>query len=280
MARVDRLNRTRYWHHRTMPGLGLMHADLHTHRYAPHRHEGYVIAVTEFGGSVIRSRGREGETHSRVLSTFNPDEAHSGGMGTSRHWRFRSLYLEPAAMREVGAALGTAELPFVAEHLLADDTLIVGFLALHRALVAGRDALRRRELLVTTFGALFDRHADGRARLEPGPRDRRRLDTAIAMLRADLASPPRLGALAAGLGLTEYQVTSLFKRTTGMTPSSYLTQLRLDRARAELRRGRSIAETATGCGFYDQSALTGHFKRCYGTTPHQFATAVRRAGSA
>ncbi|WP_158516159.1 helix-turn-helix domain-containing protein [Bosea vaviloviae] len=42
-----------------------------------------------------------------------------------------------------------------------------------------------------------------------------------------------------------------------------------------LAQGAGIADVAVDCGFYDQSALTRHFKRCYGMTPLQFATAAR-----
>ncbi|HWK68136.1 MAG TPA: hypothetical protein VNS34_24700 [Rhizobiaceae bacterium] len=37
---------------------------------------------------------------------------------------------------------------------------------------------------------------------------------------------------------------------------------------------REDQRAATESGFYDQSALTRHFKRCYGITPLQFARAV------
>ena len=84
-----------------------------------------------------------------------------------------------------------------------------------------------------------------------------------------------LGDIAEALGLTQYQVISLFKRTTGLTPHAYMTQLRLDAARQHLARGGTIADVAVACGFYDQSALTNHFKRCYGMTPLQYAAAAR-----
>jgi AraC-like DNA-binding protein len=41
-----------------------------------------------------------------------------------------------------------------------------------------------------------------------------------------------------------------------------------------LRQARPLADVATDVGFYDQSALTKHFKRCYGITPLQFARAA------
>ncbi len=41
-----------------------------------------------------------------------------------------------------------------------------------------------------------------------------------------------------------------------------------------LRHSPVLAEVATAVGFYDQSALNNHFKRCYGITPLQFARAA------
>ena len=41
-----------------------------------------------------------------------------------------------------------------------------------------------------------------------------------------------------------------------------------------LRHAPVLADVATGVGFYDQSALNKHFKRCYGITPTQFARAA------
>jgi len=41
-----------------------------------------------------------------------------------------------------------------------------------------------------------------------------------------------------------------------------------------MRRGADIAESALAAGFYDQSALTNHFKRAYGITPLQWVRAA------
>jgi AraC-like DNA-binding protein len=52
-----------------------------------------------------------------------------------------------------------------------------------------------------------------------------------------------------------------------------LTQLRLKAAIAAMKKGGPIAEAAIAAGFYDQSALTKHFKRCFGITPLQWVRA-------
>jgi AraC-like DNA-binding protein len=62
-----------------------------------------------------------------------------------------------------------------------------------------------------------------------------------------------------------------------MTPHAYLTQVRLDAARRALTAGLPLTDVALSAGFYDQSALSSHFKRAYGVTPAQYARATRAA---
>ena len=274
MARADPLNRSRYWWDRRVPGLSLLAADFTTHEYPPHSHEAFVVAVTEIGGSVIKSRGRIEEAHASTLFVFNPAEPHAGWMGRSERWRYRSFYLTRSAIDHVAHALGVERLPYFIGNRFADQDLIQGFLGLHHALEHGSDPLLDGELLTGSFGRLFQRHGSGGDRIARGPREEGRLRVATELMQARHAESLRLDELAHAAGLTEFQLIGLFKRTTGLTPHSYLTQIRLNAACRRLRQGQPIAETALASGFYDQSALTKHFKRCYGITPLQFAQAA------
>jgi AraC-like DNA-binding protein len=275
MARTDPRNSTRYWWDRHVSGLSLMHADFTTHEYPPHSHEAFVVAVTEVGGSIIKSRGAIEEARESRLFVFNPAEPHSGRMGWSRRWRYRSLYLTRPAIDEVARGLGIESVPHFTRNRLDDAQLIEAFLSLHRALEDGRDPLCERELLIGSFGRLFGRYGSGGSRIEGPPHDRSLLDKAVALMLARHSEDLRLEAIAAASGLTVFQLIGLFKRSLGLTPHAYLTQIRLHAACRHLRLGLPIAETALTTGFYDQSALTRHFKRCYGITPRQFALAAR-----
>ena len=279
MARVDPRNTTEYWWDRHVSGLSLMRADFTTHEYPPHAHQAFVVAVTEQGGSVIKSRGRVEEADRAALFVFNPDEPHAGWMGRSRLWRYRSLYLTQSAIDTVAAELGVERLPYFTENLFRDADLIEAFLSLHRALEAGREAFHERELLVGSFGRLFQRHGSGGGRIAAAPRDDTLLRAAIDRMRNGYRRDLQLHDLAAPLGLTAFQLIGLFRRTTGLTPHAYLTQVRLAAACRGLRHGLPIADVAADTGFYDQSALTRHFKRYYALTPRQFAAAAaaRRA---
>jgi AraC-like DNA-binding protein len=274
VARIDPRNSTQYWWDRHLPGLSLLCADFTSHDYPPHTHDALVVAVTEQGGSAVKSRGQVEEANAGTLFVFNPAEPHAGWMGRSERWQYRGLYLTRAALDRVADGLGLPEVPYFLRNTFADRDLIAAFHAMHCALEEGRDVFLERELLVESFGALFQRHGSGGRRIDDAPRDRALLARVRERMRADYSMDLRLEDLAGSVGLTTFQLIGLFKRTVGLTPHAYLTQVRLAMACRALRHRGVPAEVATAVGFYDQSALNKHFKRCYGITPLQFARAA------
>jgi AraC-like DNA-binding protein len=286
MPRSDYHNTTRYWSDRGLAGLSLLQADFTTHEYTPHSHDGVVIAITEQGGAIIRNGAQSFEARPALLFVSNPTVPQAARMGHSQRWQYRSFYLAEPALSEVRRHLGMAHEPHFARCALDDSELCRALLLLHRTLTDARDGFRELELLVATFGRLFLRHGAGQGGVEAVPKDRRRLHQALELMQQEFRDGLQLADLAEAAGITVFQLIGLFRHATGLTPHAYLVQLRLNAARHQLRRGASLAEAAAASGFYDQSALTRHFKRSYGITPGQFADAVRsesisvrRAGS-
>ncbi|MGO4173542.1 AraC family transcriptional regulator [Bosea sp. TAF32] len=274
MARTDLRNSSRYWRDPRVPGLSCLVADFTSHDYAPHSHEAFVVAMTEVGGAEFKSRGRNDEARTSTLLVFNPDEPHSGRMGWSERWRYRGLYLTPCAIEALNSALGLETTAYFCRNTFHDADLIEAFLELHRILDAGNDPFEERELLVRSFGTLIRRHASGKADLMLPRRDATKAARVREIMRERHAEELTLDELGAAVGLTAFQLIALFRRSTGLTPHAYLTQLRLKAAIACLGRGTSIAAAALDAGFYDQSALTRHFKRSYGITPLQWVRAT------
>jgi AraC-like DNA-binding protein len=275
MPRSDHRNTSRYWSDRGLTGLCLLHADFTTHEYAPHSHDGLVIAITEQGGAIIKSGSQTFEARPTLLFAANPAVLQAARMGRSQHWVYRSFYLAEPALSEVWQQVGAAHKPHFVRSALDDSELCGAFLSLHRALTDGRDEFRELELLISTFGRLLVRHGTSQRRVEAVPADRRHLHQVLELMHQEFRNNVRLADLAETAGLTVFQLIGLFRRATGLTPHSYLVQLRLNAARRQLRQEASLAEAATISGFYDQSALTKHFKRSYGITPGQFAAAIR-----
>ena len=276
MAKLDPLNTSRYWHASGIPGMDMLHADFTTHEYAPHVHHSFVIAVTEVGGAEFKSRGRTGIAHQQALLVFNPSEPHSGRMGGSARWRYRALYLADPGIRHLMSTLGIDQTRYFGSNIYDDPELIACFLALHRAFDGDSgqwDPLRQQELFVHSFGTLFQNHAQPGQRVLPVPADASVLAPVLELLRDAFAERLTLEQMASAADLTPFQLIGAFNRTIGLTPHMYLTQLRLRAAIGLLTAGRPLIEAAVASGFYDQSALTRHFKRTFGMTPLQYVRA-------
>lgn len=101
----------------------------------------------------------------------------------------------------------------------------------------------------------------------PGDRLRRVTDYVQAMMEDEIT----LQDLAAVAGYSPWHFARAFRAATGMPPYAYVTQCRLERARALLQNARSgVAEVALACGFASQSHFTTAFRHAFGVPPAQW----------
>ena len=145
MARSDPHNSSRYWQVPDVPGMSLLHADFTAHDYAPHVHEAFVVAVTEIGGSEFKSRGKLGAARVGALLVFNPAEPHSGRMGGSTRWRYRSFYLAESGISDVLQLLGTDQVRYFTSNVFHDQDLVSRFL--NFTVCSMNSAMTRRRML-------------------------------------------------------------------------------------------------------------------------------------
>src|SRR3984957_12349443 len=90
-------------------------------------------------------------------------------------------------------------------------------------------------------------------------------------VEAHLGESMDLATLAAVAGLSIHHFARGFKQSTGLTPHSYLTQKRVERAQEMLAHtALSLSEIAYAVGFSDQSHLARHFRQILGITPGKF----------
>jgi len=194
-------------------------------------------------------------------------------MRDSRYWQYRALYLARPALDHLLTALGRTRLPGFTSNAVSDPDLIRAFAAAHRELDAGDPALAR-ERLIDACGRLFSRYgADVSPATDLGLQ-RSHVDIAQRVISARFRERLTVDDLAAMTGLSPFQLIRQFNRITGMPPHAHVLRARLHEAIRQLRHGAGLSDAALASGFYDQSALTGHFRRAYGITPGQYVRAA------
>jgi AraC-like DNA-binding protein len=240
------------------------------HRFAPHVHDSYVIALIEDGVErFCCGRAAQVAPASSVI-VIPPGEVHDGRRGCEAGWAYRVFYPHPALLAELMAELraGDGRQPVFDQVVFDDPALFRALRGLHVALHASDDALLRAGVWREAMAPLL-RHAGVR---EPATgREDQAVRVAQGMLRADLTATLTLHALAHEVGLSPWHLNRVFSRTVGLPPHAWRNQWRLAQAKRLLRGGQSAAEVAASLGFADQSHLHRLFKRAFGVTPGGYA---------
>ena len=110
-----------------------------------------------------------------------------------------------------------------------------------------------------------------RPRLDDG-----RLRRVLAYIAEHLAEDITVADLADVACLSMFHFTRAFSATMGVPPHRYVSQRRLESAKAMIATGRmSLSEIALVCRFSSQSSFTRAFRRATGMTPAEYRRPLR-----
>jgi AraC-like DNA-binding protein len=279
-------DRSRMLRDARLPGVEALHAHFLHHRYARHFHEAVTVAAVLHGAAAFDCGDRRYVAPAGSVFVIPPYEVHTGepanGAGQG-YYDYQVLYLSPTYLADLLAEVGRPGDRLRADPVRLATSEIVRqrspamapLRAAHQAMTGPGDALLREHRLLAAALAV----ASDFGRVDrPGPpgREHRAVRRAREFLEADPARTTTLRELAAVSGLSMYRLAREFRGTVGLPPHAYQVQLRVLRAKALLRAGYPVAETAAACGFYDQAHLTAQFKRHVGVTPGAYAQAIAR----
>ena len=103
-----------------------------------------------------------------------------------------------------------------------------------------------------------------------------RIDICIKYMQENYAENPDVETLAKMANYSLNHFIKRFKAKTGLTPSKYLTALKIDAARSLLQHSRdSINTVMAKTGFFDTSHFIKSFKKRIGYTPKKFSELYR-----
>lgn len=232
--------------------------------YAAHSHESFSLGVITGGRSTYRNADRQIEVGAGTTVLMNPGVVHACNPIAGEAWSYLMLFVDMPWLQAQGFTLPAqawSRSPALYRRLLQL------FADLFDASLADRE-----NRLATLFAALpslleadnADVHDEGNPRL----------DAAAAFIRAHRSDPLSLEDICAACGLSRSYLIRAFRQRFGLTPHGYLLDQRVQLARAQLRRGRAIAEVAQEAGFADQAHLQRAFKQHLATTPGHYRKAA------
>jgi AraC-like DNA-binding protein len=224
----------------------------------------YVVARIESGKSEWWAHGKvwrsaPGSIQLKEPGDVHRDVAHDGPI------TFQVVVLPPSEFETVRDEGQIIALP----HLAAGDERARAFHRLHDTIDERAPRFSLEVAVTEAVSAFVQLKSSASHQSRPVKR-------ALNYLREHLDSSVTLDDVARDAGLDKFHLCRAFRAQIGMPPHTYLTHLRVARAKRLLDRGIRASEVAPLVGFYDQSQLNRHFLRIVGTTPGRHAK--ERAG--
>ncbi|MFC6308222.1 AraC family transcriptional regulator [Paraburkholderia dipogonis] len=239
--------------------------------YAKHSHETFSIGAVTGGRSEYLNRHAREWIGAGAVVMMNPDDVHACNPVADERWSYRMMHVDVAWLTGLQHELGFSEnhaFRAFSQTMTTDAGLFNGLNRLHAILVDGdADMLRKQSAAITFFSevqnalnpaVLLDHDAS------------RQLTRAAEFIAENCTRSLKLEDICEAAGLSASHLIRAFKQRYGMTPHAYLINRRIQYSRAQLRRGRVIADVALDAGFADQAHLQRIFKRLVAATPGQY----------
>ena len=241
------------------------------YRYAPgpaeelprHAHAEYQLALSFGFPGEYEYRGARHRVPVGSLTVLHPGEAHTVRDPRDRDAAatFLMMYVPASAFERQ---------PSIAEPVICERSLVRLATALHAASRDDDEVLRHDALRAELLARLADAAGGARDEASRSPGVRHGVARARRHLEERFAERVRLGELARVAHLSPHYLNRVFREQVGVPPHRYQLGLRIDRAKALLAGGASIATAAASVGFADQAHLNRHFRRHVGLPPGRY----------
>ena len=252
--------------HDRASGVEAIQARFSGHAYDLHRHDDWLVGVTDHGVQDFFCRGaRRRSTPERAI-LIEPQEAHDGEAGAPDGFAYTMLYLPRGWLRT--ALRRERDDDFGFRSTLVDDQRLGPVVRRAFAVLAEPAPRLERDgtldavvtCLASQLGQRVLERPRGRDAVVAGRARERLMDALDEDIGADAL------AIAAGAA-HRFHLARAFRAAYGVAPHAWLVQTRLLRARQMLAGGAAPAAVAASCGFADQSHLGRWFRRAYRVTP-------------
>ena len=261
---------TKLWLIPEFDNLELFRAEAIHYSYARHSHQSYSIGIIEagIGGNYYQGTTYLAPPESVVF--MNPEEAHTGYSAGDLPLTYRMLYPSVGLIQQIANEVRINGFPYFKDAVVRNKVLARNVLSLHVMLERSNDRLEQQIQFVEALSNILLAYADGKLRSIRPDEEHPSVRLIKEYLHDNLSSKISLEQLVKITNLNRSYLIRVFRKAMGMTPYTYLNQIRVEKAKQLLRQGMSIADAALVVGMSDQSHLTRHFKRIVGVTPGRY----------
>ena len=235
-----------------------------------HFHEYYVIGFVESGERCLSCKNNEYAIQKGNVLLFNPGDNHACVQNDGGTLDYRGFNISKEVMLDLTEEVtGKRELPGFSENVIFDEEVICYLHPLHEMVMKGLCDFGKEENLLLLISMLIQRYGQPfeNCILEC----RGEIEKACRFIEQHFAERIYLDQICRYAGLSKSTLLRAFTKSKGVTPYSYLENIRIGEAKKLLEQGFPPIEAALRTGFSDQSHFTNYFNRFIGLSPFLFS---------
>ncbi len=231
-----------------------------------HFHEYYVIGFVESGERYLSCRNKEYRIQKGNVILFNPGDNHACVQSDEGAFDYRGFNISTNVMLDlVQEVTGKRELPGFFENVILDEDVTCYLQPLHEMVMRGANEFGKEENLILLLSMLIQRYGQPFEDCIPECRDE--IEKACQFMETHFAERISWEQICRCAGLSKSTLLRAFTKSKGVTPYSYLENIRIGRAKKLLEKGVAPIDAALQTGFSDQSHFTNYFTRFIGLAP-------------
>lgn len=231
-----------------------------------HFHEYYVIGFIEDGERCLSCRNQEYTIAKGNIVLFNPGDNHACVQSDDGTLDYRGFNITKEVMLDLAEeATGKRELPGFSKTVIFDGEVACYLHPLHELVMKGSCEFGKEENLLLLISLLIQRY--GQPFKSCIPECREEIEKACDFMEQRFADRIYLDQICRYAGLSKSTLLRAFTKSKGVTPYSYLENIRIGKAKKLLEQGVPPIEAAMQTGFSDQSHFTNYFNRFIGLAP-------------
>jgi len=250
------------WRNLCLDNISFTSADNFTHSFPDHFHEEYTIGVSVKGIQKFEIQGKSLVVEPYSIFLIQPHLLHAHYPIADLGWSFKSLYLNTDFIKYLlkdSAMKRMSDDPFV----IQNRPLFKQYIRIHANKLMPDEAL-----LADFVRQLSSKVIQTNKDIDSGLPEK--IEAIKQHLYEQFNQKLGLENLAKIYHTDKYQLIRQFKQHMGVTPNTYLTILRIEKARKMINNGYPIVDAALEAGFYDQSHFHRSFLYYTGITPGNF----------
>lgn len=195
-----------------------------------HFHEYYVLGFMEDGERVLSCKNQEYTITKGHILLFNPGDSHACVQSDGGTLDYRGFNIAKEVMLDLAEEVtGRRELPGFSKNVIFDEEVTCYLRPLHELVMNGSGEFGKEETLLLLISLLIQQYGQPFESCIPECRDE--IEKACAFMEQHYAERIYLDQICRCAGLSKSTLLRAFARSKGVTPYSYLENIRIGKAK-------------------------------------------------